>query len=712
MLRGSRNTSNTSLLDTIDEVRSILSALGSNDTAFYEKIMESMPQFVAVGPQSAGKSSVMRRVSGIPLPEASTLCTRMATELQMRRATQPHIRVVLRGPGGGELKSIPCESETCVAQAVSQAQSDAMQSCPGKAFVDDHVVVVEVRGPNRPNVTLVDLPGFHTANDEDTKTVNEMVSKYIRMSGTLALHVVKGDQDFASVLGNDYLRQVGALRRVTVLTHCDKLSESCEDDVSRLRTTLRTLEKNKTSSMVAAVQGCAHDDEEEMKALQHVQRMHIGIEVGAPKVNSHLEERMRCHLEEQFPLAVEDVERALSTTERELEDLQEMTPVKVLMELQNVIWSNFDAARPKLENEIRKLAMEKMGRKFKTIRLQPMTGVTPSISPYKKALRVGDTVYIKTEKGWQMVDIDAIGESYHSDPDEDEDEPSSRPICVRDNQNPSTGPWIEYISDHAVADPCPPASQYKNYCQDHSLEEDEDVRQREPVQAYSCDVTDECMIKDIRRLIHDRGLRNEVFADRHPVVVQYAAQFARHYTEVVQETALQVRKVITETFDDVFSCKVPEISQKAAARLRKRVKKVEADAEAEMAKEISRLKAENTDTSLVFTTNEHYLHNLMQKMIAERGKSTSDEDGLLHILDSARAYLKVERKHVHEAAAKRMVIILYKEVEKNFGEVMRNDLSKLEALIQEPESRARQRKTLMKRNDVLKRAIEKLRECE
>ena len=75
------------MLDAIDEIRTTLSGLKSSDVQpkFYEEVLASLPQFVACGPQSAGKSSVLRRVSGISLPEASTLCTRIATMVQMRR---------------------------------------------------------------------------------------------------------------------------------------------------------------------------------------------------------------------------------------------------------------------------------------------------------------------------------------------------------------------------------------------------------------------------------------------------------------------------------------------------------------------------------------------------------------------------------------------------------------------------------------------------
>ena len=45
------------ILDVIDEVRGSLGGglQGSHQQAFYEELLASLPQFVAVGPQSAGK---------------------------------------------------------------------------------------------------------------------------------------------------------------------------------------------------------------------------------------------------------------------------------------------------------------------------------------------------------------------------------------------------------------------------------------------------------------------------------------------------------------------------------------------------------------------------------------------------------------------------------------------------------------------------------
>jgi len=259
------------MLDTIDKVRAVLSGLkGPPDQMFYEELLGSLPQFVACGPQSAGKSSVIRRISGVALPEASTLCTRIATMVQMRRDPDSSIHVILNGPCGEIVSNEFFKDPNDVQAAVKQAQQTALARQKGQntEFVEDHTVQVRVCGPKVQNITLVDLPGFHTANDNDTKTVNAMVQRYVEMPGTLALHVIKGDQDYGSMLGNDFMRQVPKqdTPRVTVLTHCDKLDHASIEDMERLRTTLDTTAVN--SSMTVAVHGRAGEEEQEVDSLR------------------------------------------------------------------------------------------------------------------------------------------------------------------------------------------------------------------------------------------------------------------------------------------------------------------------------------------------------------------------------------------------------------------------------------------------------------
>ena len=48
----------------------------------------ALPQLVVCGDQSAGKSSVLEGISGIPFPRQDGLCTRFATEIILRHTPQ------------------------------------------------------------------------------------------------------------------------------------------------------------------------------------------------------------------------------------------------------------------------------------------------------------------------------------------------------------------------------------------------------------------------------------------------------------------------------------------------------------------------------------------------------------------------------------------------------------------------------------------------
>jgi hypothetical protein len=54
-----QSTATEHILDTIDDVRASLGGgLQGSQRAFYEELLASLPQFVAVGPQSAGTHAI------------------------------------------------------------------------------------------------------------------------------------------------------------------------------------------------------------------------------------------------------------------------------------------------------------------------------------------------------------------------------------------------------------------------------------------------------------------------------------------------------------------------------------------------------------------------------------------------------------------------------------------------------------------------------
>jgi len=672
MLTSTTSTNNEmkQMLDSIDSVRSALAELKGTSGAdqFYEELLSSLPQFVACGPQSAGKSSVIRRISGIALPEASTLCTRVATLVQMRRRNTTSIRVTLLGPDS--FKS----EETCdlngVRECVEKAQSTAVARSPGnKAFVEDYTIQVTVVGPDKPNVTLVDLPGFHTSNDADTKVVNDMVKRYVEMPGTLVLHVIKGDQDYGSVLGNDFMRHAGQdNNRVTVLTHCDKLDLTDATDIERLQSTITTTAEH--SSLTVAVHGGAVDDADECTKLDNlVQSSEVAVDVGALQLREHLEERMREHLELQYPKAIEKLNTTLAATLERLELVKEQTPADVLFQMTRTISENLDKKKNGLMNKMRDL-LEGMTCEIRNFRLEPLSeGVkrtVKAIDEFDETLEVGSTLYAPDLLGGE-----SLATVYRAT------------ISVKSYAKCSGGPNYFKVKDA-------------------------DGIERE-VEVSSCfsgeSLSVSSICEDILQLAKDRGMRNLVHIDRQPIIACYAQAFAKHYTKSIRQTVQETHQMLSTMLDSVFGEQIPEIARPAARQLRFRMRAEEQGLLELACTAVEAIKEHNSETDLLFTPNEHYLNDLIKRMVEKDEEMATDTGGARHIYHNVRAYLKVQRKFISELAAKELIRILVLGTFKRVRKLLSSTISELTKFVKEPNKLVKERENLTLRKKVLEGAL-------
>ena len=216
----------------------------------------------------------------------------------------------------------------------------------------------------------------------------------------------------------------------------------------------------------------------------------------------------------------------------------------------------------------------------------------------------------------------------------------------------------------------------------------------------------ESIIEDIKLLAADRGMRNFVHIDRQPIIAEYAQAFAKHYTAVNRNTALLIEKKVNLLFDTVFSKDVPEIAKSAASRLRVRLKEHLKNAEWECEEAIQAMEAHNTLPDLIFSPNEHYLNDLIQKMVAQDQEMVTDDGGLRHIFHNVRAYIKVQRKQISETAAKELIRTLVLKSEDHFRALLKAGLSEYAQFIKEPQKAARERETLKRRQQVLQEALD------
>lgn len=202
---GLRSDDYRQILDMVDRLR--LCGLGS---------ILQLPQIVVCGNQSSGKSSVLEAITEVPFPRKENLCTRFATEIVMRRDSKDSIKTKIipdKGRPGSEVAKLEAFGKTISdfreLPALIEEATDLMglnstgdSSRGTKAFSRD-VLSVEIAGPNRLQLTLVDLPGLiMSANkeqtEEDVKLIHELVHDYISESRTIMLAVISAKDDFAN----------------------------------------------------------------------------------------------------------------------------------------------------------------------------------------------------------------------------------------------------------------------------------------------------------------------------------------------------------------------------------------------------------------------------------------------------------------------------------------------------------------------------------
>jgi GTPase SAR1 family protein len=230
--------SDVQLLDDIDKLRSH----GISH-------LVSLPQLVVCGDQSSGKSSVLEAISGIPFPTKDNLCTRFATEVVLRRTSTPQVSVTITpGPGRdtNEAQKLQQFNMTLTnlevfGEVLENAKMAMGVTDGGIAFTDD-VLRIDISGPDRPHITIVDLPGLiHSHNKfqstQDIEIVRSLVQGYMKSSRSIILAVVSAKNDYANqiVLKMALEADPHGSRTLGIITKPDTLpagSESEADFVS------------------------------------------------------------------------------------------------------------------------------------------------------------------------------------------------------------------------------------------------------------------------------------------------------------------------------------------------------------------------------------------------------------------------------------------------------------------------------------------------
>ncbi|KAI8945016.1 P-loop containing nucleoside triphosphate hydrolase protein [Xylaria longipes] len=233
------------LLDTIDDLRKL--GIGR---------FVDLPQIIVVGDQSSGKSSVLEAISRVRFPIKDGLCTRFATELVLR--TDPHTKIHVQIQPASGLADIDYEFDETkfdtddLPRIIEEAKARLLRN---NARFSEDVLRVEIRSPEVPHLTLVDLPGFyHSESDEQhadgLQIVDRLVETYMARKNSIILAIVSARNSFvmqkvlAKVKGHDKNLQ----RTLGIVTKPDVLIPDSEDEEKFIR-----LAKNQEKSYQLAL---------------------------------------------------------------------------------------------------------------------------------------------------------------------------------------------------------------------------------------------------------------------------------------------------------------------------------------------------------------------------------------------------------------------------------------------------------------------------
>lgn len=236
------------LLDIIDSLR-------SQGVGHYV----DLPEIIVCGDQSAGKSSVLEAISGMPFPTKDGVCTRFATELVLRRGPEASTKVSIT-PGESRYGEDRERLEDWRPKAsmdkeglgtVTEEAKRAMGEPNGTEKFYEDILRVELTGPEQPRLTMVDLPGlFKIGNkeqsDADVSIVRGMVVKYMARPRSIILTVVSAKYDYvlqevtmlAKDADPDGLRTMGLITKPDTLdvgsdseSYFVRLAQNCEAEL-------------------------------------------------------------------------------------------------------------------------------------------------------------------------------------------------------------------------------------------------------------------------------------------------------------------------------------------------------------------------------------------------------------------------------------------------------------------------------------------------
>ena len=323
-----------------------------------------LPQLVVCGDQSAGKSSVLEGLTGIPFPRQDGLCTKFPTEIILQHSASDMMIVASIIPSSrraeeekavfrsfhrqlkafGDMPQIISE----VTRMFGVRTGDEASS--GAAFAED-VLRIEVTGPLGLHLSIVDLPGLISVpneeqSDEDVQIVHRLVDSYLSNERTIILAVVQAGNDIAnqSIIKKSRKYDPSGTRTVGIITKPDLVNEGTERRIALLARNRDTtklklgffLVRNPTPNELAKGVTPEQRRKTETQYFHDSPYAELGLDpdrTGILALQKFLQRLLDQHVEKELPKVREDVRNLLRQTEAALSNMGEQRASPALMRI-------------------------------------------------------------------------------------------------------------------------------------------------------------------------------------------------------------------------------------------------------------------------------------------------------------------------------------------------------------------------------------------
>lgn len=307
----------------------------------------SLPQLVVCGDQSAGKSSVLEGITGVPFPRQDGVCTRFATEIILRHCPGKNeiIARILPSTARTEeekLRMASFERQLTGFDDLPRVIQEAsvlmgIKGCvesdlPSPAFTAD-VLRLEVIGNTGLHLTVVDLPGLISVSEnvEDMRTVEHLVDGYLESTRTIILAVVpaSNDIDTQGIIQRARRFDKAGVRTVGIITKPDLINKGTESRIASLAKNLDRVKLKlgffllKNPSPLEMSKGLSWEGRQQQEIQffnsspwkeQNLDKTRVGID----NLRNFLQQLLDTHIEHELPKVRKEVASLLRATEYEL----------------------------------------------------------------------------------------------------------------------------------------------------------------------------------------------------------------------------------------------------------------------------------------------------------------------------------------------------------------------------------------------------------